>query len=109
MHDVPRSPSLLRESPYLLFYFPLLSRQLILSPSSLLSSIPFITKVHIHGSAKPLNRTVLRICRFSSARVMRCKSAGTLSVTMGYSIDNVIFVTITLIYLRELIYVRKII
>lgn len=66
------------------FIFPY-SRQLILSPSSLLFSIPFITKVHIHGSAKPLNRTIFLVCRFSSACVVRCKFARIRSVTLGYS------------------------
>lgn len=113
MHDVPRSSSLLRESPYLLFYFLLLSRQLILSPSSLLSSIPFITKAHIHGSAKLLNRTIFLVCRFSSARIVCCKFSRILLVTVRYSIDVTIFGTISFIWLQfclyELIHMRKIV
>lgn len=81
------------------FYFPLLSRQFILSPSSLLSLISFTTKAHIHGSAKPLNRTIFLVCRFSSC-VVRCKFARTLSVTMKYSLGiifDIIFGTINFI------------
>lgn len=80
MH-VPRSSSRFRESPFLMFYFRLLSCQFILSPFLFLSSISFITKVCIHGSTKSLNRLSYLSISFS---LHRFKFMGMLMIIMQY-------------------------
>lgn len=66
---------LFSESPFLMFYFPLFSCQLILSPPLLLSSISFISKARIHDSTKLSNRLS---CLSISFNLHRCKFMGIL-------------------------------
>lgn len=79
-------PLFFESPPFLILYFPVLSYQLILSPSLLLSSISFITKAHIHSSTKSLN---CLSCLSISFSLHHCKFMGMLLITMKY-IDSIL-------------------